>query len=47
VYFSIKDGPGTPKQNGEVRDIVANAETSYNTPRVVDEYDDLRVFGGG
>jgi type II secretory pathway pseudopilin PulG len=45
IYFSIKDGPGTPKLS--VDNIVDNADTSYNTPRVVDEYDDLRVFGGG
>jgi type II secretory pathway pseudopilin PulG len=45
VYFSIKDGPGTPGQ--PEADIVDNADTAYNTPRVVDEYDDLRVFGGG
>jgi prepilin-type N-terminal cleavage/methylation domain-containing protein len=46
IYFSRKDGPGTPKD--PVVDIVANTiEDSYNSPRVVEEYDDLRTFGGG
>jgi prepilin-type N-terminal cleavage/methylation domain-containing protein len=46
IYFSTKDGPGTPK--APVDNIVDNStEDSYNSPRVVQEYDDLRVFGGG
>jgi type II secretory pathway pseudopilin PulG len=45
IYFSRKDGPGTPA--APVDDIVDNADLDLNTPRVVDEYDDLRVFGGG
>jgi type II secretory pathway pseudopilin PulG len=45
VYFSIKDGPGTPKT--PEFNIVDNADGAYNTPRVVEEYDDIRVFGGG
>ncbi|MHC4318927.1 MAG: type II secretion system protein, partial [Planctomycetota bacterium] len=45
IYFSKHDGPGTP--GTPVDDIVAHTNSNYNTPRVVDEYDDLRVFGGG
>jgi type II secretory pathway pseudopilin PulG len=45
IYFSRRDGPGTPAD--PVDDIVENAEPEFNTPRVVEEYDDLRVFGGG
>jgi type II secretory pathway pseudopilin PulG len=46
IYFSKHDGPGTPAV--PVEDIVANTTNpNFNTPRVVDEYDDLRVFGGG
>ncbi|MHC4218073.1 MAG: hypothetical protein ACYSU7_06405, partial [Planctomycetota bacterium] len=46
VYFSRTDGPGTPGQ--PVDDIVANTDDdSFNSPRVVEEYDDLRTFGGG
>ena len=43
VYFSIQDGPGTPKV--PVDDIVTDSENS--NPKVVEEYDDIRVFGGG
>jgi hypothetical protein len=46
IYFSRTDGAGTPKM--PVDDIVENSvDPSFNTPRVVDEYDDIRVFGGG
>jgi prepilin-type N-terminal cleavage/methylation domain-containing protein len=46
VYFSVNDGPGTPKIPED--NIVDNsANEDFNSPDVVDEYDDLRVFGGG
>ena len=45
VYFSSMDGPGT----GEFpeTDIVTNTNMDYNTPTIVNEYDDLLRFGGG
>ncbi len=42
VYFSIADGPGTP--GATVEDIVTGP---FGNPQVVEEYDDIRVFGGG
>ncbi len=45
IYFSQFDGPGTP--TALVDDIVTNSNLDLNTPRVVQEYDDIRRFGGG
>ncbi len=42
IYFSRRDGPGSPSNP------VANIVTGeFGNPRVVEEYDDGRVFGGG
>ncbi len=43
IYFSTKDGPGTPK--APVENIVDDAQ--YGTPTIVRQYNDIRVFGGG
>ena len=45
VYFSVADGPGTPGPGGQVYNIVDDPD--FGNPRVVEEYDDIRVFGGG
>lgn len=42
VFFSRYDGPGTP--NAPVTNIVTGAN---GKPQVVEQYDDLMVFGGG
>ena len=42
VYFSVADGPGTP--GNPVEDIVTG---QFGNPQVVEEYDDIRLFGGG
>ena len=49
VYFSVADGPGTPQSP-----IFGNGPDSLNFddfmslgPKVIDEFDDLRLFGGG
>ncbi len=44
VYFSRKDGPGTPEM--PVDDIV-EGNADYQNPAIVKEYDDIRIFGGG
>jgi type II secretory pathway pseudopilin PulG len=44
VYFSRVDGPGS--QGTPIDDIVTNSNNEYNNPKVVDDYDDVRVFGG-
>ncbi len=43
IYFSITDGPGSPSD--PVDDIVNDPD--FGNPRVVEEYDDVRIFGGG
>ncbi|MCH8824506.1 MAG: type II secretion system protein [Planctomycetes bacterium] len=43
IYFSIADGPGTPKDT--VNNIVDHE--FFGNPQVVKEYDDIRIFGGG
>ncbi len=43
VYFSVADGPGSPTV--PVYDIVDDEQ--FGNPRVVEEYDDIRLFGGG
>ena len=43
VYFSIADGPGTL---GDPVDNIVD-DPDFGNPRVVEEYDDIRVFGGG
>ena len=43
IYFSVTDGPGSP--SNPVDDIVNDPD--FNNPRVVEEYDDVRRFGGG
>lgn len=42
IYFSVTDGPGSPSE--PVDDIV---DGNFGNPRVVEEYDDVRIFGGG
>lgn len=42
IYFSLTDGPGSPSE--PVDDIV---DGEFGNPRVVREYDDVRIFGGG
>jgi len=42
VYFSVDDGPGS--NDAPVEDIVA--DNQFANPQVLDEYDDIRVFGG-
>lgn len=42
IYFSVTDGAGSPSV--PVDDIVSG---NFGNPRVVEEYDDVRVFGGG
>ena len=44
VYFSVADGPGTPGPGGQVDNIVTG---EFGNPQVVEEYDDIRLFGGG
>ena len=43
MYFSIADGPGT------VLNPVDNIfdDQDFGNPQVVEEYDDIRLFGGG
>jgi len=41
IYFSTRDGPGS--QTSAVNNIEAHPQGPY----VVNEYDDIRVFGGG
>ena len=43
IYFSRKDGPGTPAV--PVSNIINHPE--FGNPQVVEEYDDIRLFGGG
>lgn len=43
IYFSIADGPGTPTDT--VLNIVDHQD--FGNPQVVNEYDDIRIFGGG
>jgi len=43
IYFSIADGPGTSVN--PVYNIVDDDD--YGNPLVVNEYDDIRIFGGG
>ena len=43
VYFSVADGPGTPTT--PVYNIFD--DQVYGNPQVVEEYDDIRLFGGG
>ncbi|MHC4414054.1 MAG: type II secretion system protein [Planctomycetota bacterium] len=43
IYFSRKDGPGSPAE--PVNNIVDDPD--FGNPRVVEEYDDIRRFGGG
>ncbi len=42
VYFSAKDGPGTPKS--PVKDIIDDPDYEAT---IVRQYNDIRVFGGG
>jgi type II secretory pathway pseudopilin PulG len=42
IYFSAADGPGRPTQ--PVTDLT---DPDYNNPQSVEEYDDIRIFGGG
>lgn len=44
VYFSRLDGPGS--QGAPIDDIVTNPAPENNNIKVVDDYDDVRVFGG-
>ncbi len=42
IYFSRQDGPGTP---GNPESNIVTGE--FGNPQVVEEYDDIRLFGGG
>jgi len=42
IYFSVADGPGS--QGNPIQNIVTG---QYGNPQVVDDYDDIRIFGGG
>lgn len=42
IYFSITDGPGT-----SVNPVDNIVDEQFGSPRVVNEYDDIRIFGGG
>ncbi len=42
IFFSAIDGPGS--RTAPVENIVSG---QYSNPSIVDEYDDLRIFGGG
>ena len=44
IFFSRTDGPGS--QIAPIDNIV-NEDLEYSNPSIVDEYDDLRIFGGG
>jgi hypothetical protein len=44
IYYSRTDGPGT--EGAPIDDIVANGTAEYNNIKVIDDYDDIRVFGG-
>lgn len=43
IFFSAQDGPGAP--GDEVTELGGNPD--INPDRAVDEYDDIRIFGGG
>lgn len=43
IYFSRQDGPGTP--GNPVSNIINDQD--FGNPQVVEEYDDIRLFGGG
>ena len=49
VYFSVADGPGTPQSPiyGNGPDSLDFNEFMLLGPKVIDEFDDLRLFGGG
>jgi type II secretory pathway pseudopilin PulG len=44
VYFSAADGPGAAATGMQVTDLTASP---HNTAKVVEEYDDVLLFGGG
>ncbi len=44
IYFSRIDGPGS--NAAPIDDIVTNPNAEYNNIKVVDDYDDIRIFGG-
>lgn len=45
VYFSAQDGPGGP--GDEVDELTTLGGPSANPSLLINEYDDIRVFGGG
>lgn len=45
IYFSTKDGPGTEADPIDAADI--DAKILQAGPKVIDEFDDIRIFGGG
>ncbi len=49
VYFSVADGPGTPLSPifGSGPDSLTFVQFMELGPKVIDEFDDLRLFGGG
>ena len=49
VYFSVADGPGTPQSPifGDDPDSLTFDQFMDLGPKVIDEFDDLRLFGGG
>ena len=44
IYFSQKDGPGTP---AVPVDNIVDDLVQHQNPTIVKEYDDIRIFGGG
>ena len=47
VYFSVADGPGTPQLPIFGSGGLTFADFMELGPKVIDEFDDLRLFGGG
>ncbi|MCZ6836352.1 MAG: prepilin-type N-terminal cleavage/methylation domain-containing protein [Planctomycetota bacterium] len=45
IYFSAEDGPGGP--GDVVKDLSTLGTADANPSQLIDEYDDIRVFGGG
>lgn len=44
IYFSRIDGPGSPRE--PIGDVISIADFHQMGPTIIDEFDDIRVFGG-
>lgn len=44
IFFSAADGPGQLSAGGQVTDLTA---PDYSNPQSIEEYNDIRIFGGG